>query len=87
MGVDIKQKGDDSMNGTKAHQNIIIDHCSMIGVRTNVPHSMITVISHFSGASSVKVSPILSTKREHMVMGVSGVDNLLLFTITTRPSH
>lgn len=29
MGVDIKQKGDDSMNGTKAHQNIIIDHCSM----------------------------------------------------------
>lgn len=29
MGVDIKQKGDDAMNGTKAHQNIIIDHCSM----------------------------------------------------------
>lgn len=29
MGVDIKQKGDDAMNGTKAHSNIIIDHCSM----------------------------------------------------------
>ena len=29
MGVDIKQKGDDAMNGIKNHQNIIIDHCSM----------------------------------------------------------
>lgn len=29
MGVDIKQRGDDAMNGTKAHRNIIIDHCSM----------------------------------------------------------
>ncbi|MBD3590502.1 pectate lyase [Bacteroides sp. GM023] len=29
MGVDIKQKGDDAMNGTKAHKNIIIDHCSL----------------------------------------------------------
>lgn len=29
MGADIKQKGDDAMNGTKACRNIIIDHCSM----------------------------------------------------------
>lgn len=29
MGVDIKQRGDDAMNGTKAHENIIIDHCSL----------------------------------------------------------
>lgn len=29
MGVDIKQKGDDAMNGIKGHQNIIIDHCSI----------------------------------------------------------
>lgn len=29
MGVDIKQKGDDAMNGIKNHRNIIIDHCSM----------------------------------------------------------
>ena len=29
MGADIKQKGDDAMNGFKNHRNIIIDHCSM----------------------------------------------------------
>lgn len=29
MGADIKQKGDDAMNGYKNHRNIIIDHCSM----------------------------------------------------------
>ena len=29
MGADIKQKGDDAMNGFKMHRNIIIDHCSM----------------------------------------------------------
>ena len=29
MGVDIKQKGDDAMNGIKGHNNIIIDHCSL----------------------------------------------------------
>lgn len=29
MGVDVKQKGDDAMNGFKNHQNIMIDHCSM----------------------------------------------------------
>lgn len=29
MGADIKQKGDDAMNGFKHHRNIIIDHCSM----------------------------------------------------------
>lgn len=29
MGVDVKQKGDDAMNGIKGHSNIIIDHCSM----------------------------------------------------------
>ncbi|MDO4162951.1 MAG: pectate lyase [Bacteroides sp.] len=29
MGDDIKQKGDDAMNGFKHHTNIIIDHCSM----------------------------------------------------------
>ena len=29
MGVDIKQKGDDAMNGTKPQRNVIIDHCSM----------------------------------------------------------
>lgn len=29
MGVDIKQPGDDAMNGIKGHNNIIIDHCSL----------------------------------------------------------
>ena len=29
MGADIKQKGDDAMNGTKGNSNIIIDHCSL----------------------------------------------------------
>lgn len=29
MGADIKQKGDDAMNGFKNHRDIIIDHCSM----------------------------------------------------------
>ena len=29
MGADIKQKGDDAMNGFTGHRNIIIDHCSM----------------------------------------------------------
>lgn len=29
MGADIKQKGDDAMNGVKGHNNIIIDHCSL----------------------------------------------------------
>ena len=29
MGVDIKQKGDDAMTGTKGNSNIIIDHCSL----------------------------------------------------------
>lgn len=29
MGADIKQKGDDAMNGIKGHRGIIIDHCSM----------------------------------------------------------
>ena len=29
MGADIKQKGDDAMNGIKGNSNIIIDHCSL----------------------------------------------------------
>lgn len=29
MGADVRQKGDDAMNGTKSHKHIIIDHCSM----------------------------------------------------------
>ncbi len=29
MGADIKQKGDDAMNGIKGFSNIIIDHCSL----------------------------------------------------------
>ncbi len=37
MGVDIKQKGDDAMNGTKAHKNIIIDHCSLSGETADCP--------------------------------------------------
>ncbi|MDR0891255.1 MAG: pectate lyase [Mediterranea sp.] len=29
MGVDIKHRGDDAMNGTGRHRGILIDHCSM----------------------------------------------------------
>lgn len=29
MGDEVKQKGDDAMNGFKNHRNIIIDHCSV----------------------------------------------------------